>query len=332
MRRSDLNFWVDSVAFAAFVFLVATGIIMEFLLPAGSGHYTTIWGLDRHGWGSIHFWISVAFLTALALHVYLHWKWIVSVVRGHPREGSGMRVGLGLFGLVALLAIAIAPLVTPVYQGDSARRSAEPRWDLSAESELIQGAMTLEEVAQATGVTLEFLVRELGFPNDTESDDRLGRVARDNGLSVAEVREIVEWGMENADEPLRETAAELPPPLSAPAIAHQTPTEPEAPTTEEPAAGHEDRAAPAVREDHGEPAVREHHGDQADHEDDMAGMADIRGSMTLADIVALGVPRDVLYEELGIPSGTPVDERLGRLGRTYGFSITQVRDLVEAHR
>ena len=69
-----------------------------------------------------------------------------------------------------------------------------------------------------------------------------------------------------------------------------------------------------------------------DHEDNTAGMAEIRGSMTLAEIVVLGVPRDILYEELGIPTGIPIDERLGRLGRTYGFSMTQVRDLVEAHR
>jgi hypothetical protein len=311
MRRSDLNFWVDSVAFAAFVFLVATGIIMEFLLPAGSGHATTIWGLDRHGWGGIHFWTSVVFLAALALHVYLHWKWIVSVVRGRPREGSGVRVGLGILGLVALLAIAVAPLVTPVEQGDNARRSAEPRWGLSAESELIQGSMTLEQVAEATGVTLEFLVRELGLSSDVQADDRLGRVARDNGLSVAEVREIVEWGMESADEPLTESVAEPPPSRSAPAMADQAPTHAEEPTLESSAGDH---------------------GDRPDHEDEMAGMADIRGSMTLAEIVALGVPRDILYEELGIPTGIPIDERLGRLGRTYGFSMTQVRDLVEVHR
>ena len=53
--------------------------------------------------------------------------------------------------------------------------------------------------------------------------------------------------------------------------------------------------------------------------------------MTLADIVRLGVPRAVLFRELGLPSGTPMNERLGRLGRTYGFTLTQVRDLVDEY-
>lgn len=281
---------------------------MEFLLPAGSGHSTTIWGLDRHEWGSIHFWVSVGFLTALALHVYLHWKWIVSVVRGRPREGSGARVGLGLLGLAALLAIAIAPIVTPVEYGDNARRTAEPRWDLSSESELIQGSMTLEEVAEATGVTLESLARELALPDSIEPDDRLGRVARDNGLSVAEVREAVDRGLEHSEEPQ---------------VGH----------TVEPLRTAEMVTQPNTVDDVPPPAdAHAEHADHDDHSETMAGLADIRGAMTLAEIVALGVPREVLYRELGIPAGIPLDERIGRLGRAYGFSMTQVRDLVEAYR
>jgi hypothetical protein len=308
MKRSNLNFWIDAIAFALFVFLVATGVLMEFLLPAGSGHSTTIWGLDRHQWGSVHFWISVGFLTAMALHVYLHWKWVVSVVRGRPREGSGARAGLGILGLVALLAIAAAPLVTPVERGNT-RNVAEPRWGLSTESELIQGSMTLGDVMEVTGVTLEFLVRELGLPQNVSVDDRLGRIARDNGLSVAEIREVVEQGISvGNDHPI----ALQRPEIEEPALV-------EAPEPQQPP------AAPAPRSE-------EQHAEHDDHEESMAGLADIRGAMTLAEIVALGVPREVLYRELRIPAGIPIDERLGRLGRTYGFSMTQVRELVETHR
>ena len=160
MKRSNLNFLVDAVAFVLFVFLVATGVIMEFLLPAGSGHSTTLWGMDRHQWGSLHFWMSVVFLAALAIHVYLHWKWIVCVLRGRPREGSGVRVGLGGLGLVALLVIAAAPLLSPVERSANTRGGAEPRWGLSAESEAIQGSMTLGDVIEVTGVTLEYLASE----------------------------------------------------------------------------------------------------------------------------------------------------------------------------
>ena len=64
--------------------------------------------------GGIHFWTSVVFFSILALHLMLHWRWIVSVVTGRPSEGSGFRAGLGIVGLAAVVALAISPLLTPV--------------------------------------------------------------------------------------------------------------------------------------------------------------------------------------------------------------------------
>ena len=57
----------------------------------------------------IHFWIAIAFLTVLVFHLFLHWRWIATLMRGRPREGSGARVALRTVGLTALLALAIAP-------------------------------------------------------------------------------------------------------------------------------------------------------------------------------------------------------------------------------
>jgi hypothetical protein len=65
------------------------------------------------------------------------------------------------------------------------------------------------------------------------------------------------------------------------------------------------------------------------------GAADelIRGSMTLAEIAsATGVSVATLKSELGLPLETPADERLGRLGRQYGFNVEKVRDIVARHR
>ena len=99
MRKSNVNFIVDAVAFAAFVLLTATGVLVRYVLPPGSGHFIKLWGMDRHGWGQIHFWIAVALMGALALHLLLHWRWVVSMVKGRPREGSGVRVALAVVGV-----------------------------------------------------------------------------------------------------------------------------------------------------------------------------------------------------------------------------------------
>jgi hypothetical protein len=123
MKRPNVDFIVDSLGFAGFVLLTATGVLMRYLLPPGSGHFTTIWTLDRHEWGSIHFWIAIAFMAVLAFHLFLHWRWIMTLMRGRPREGSGARFTLGTVGLMALLALAIAPFLSPVERdGEEPRR------------------------------------------------------------------------------------------------------------------------------------------------------------------------------------------------------------------
>lgn len=120
MNRPTLNLLVDLLAFIAFALLTATGILTRYVLPPGSGRFTTIWGLDRHGWGHIHFWIAVALLAVLALHLVLHWRWIQCMIRGQHSDASGARLGLGLVGLISLLGLAAAPFFAQI------ERTAEP--------------------------------------------------------------------------------------------------------------------------------------------------------------------------------------------------------------
>ena len=120
MNRTTLNFVVDTAAFVGFVLLTTTGVLMHYLLPPGSGHHTTIWGLDRHDWGQVHFWISAAFLGTLALHLCLHWRWVTALVRGRPHQG-GTQTGVRV-------ALALAPLFSSVETSPHrAGRGAEGR-------------------------------------------------------------------------------------------------------------------------------------------------------------------------------------------------------------
>lgn len=196
MRRPTLNLLIDAAAFAGFVFLVSTGVLMRYVLPPGSGRRTVVWGLDRHDWGALHFWIAAAFLGVLALHLLLHGRFILSVVRGRPRQGSGFRVALGLVGLLAVLAIAAAPLVSPVERIE--RVGAGRGRDVG-----LTGSMTLDQVERATGVPARHVVRELGLPEDPAGDEPLGRLARRHGFRVEDVRRIVEAYEPPSDRPAR---------------------------------------------------------------------------------------------------------------------------------
>jgi uncharacterized protein DUF4405 len=191
MRKPTLNFWIDSVAFVAFVLLAATGILVRYVLPAGSGHFATLWGLDRHDWGEVHFWLAVAMLAALVLHVFFHWRWVMAMVRGRPRKGSGTRLALALVGVLGLVALVVAPFLAPVETTDEPphrMRSGEPGEHASPE---ISGSMTLREVAESTGVPVETILRELGLPDTVSADQRLGRLRREHGFEMSAVRAVV---------------------------------------------------------------------------------------------------------------------------------------------
>ena len=114
MKKPAFHLILDTAAFAAFVLLTSTGVLMRYVLPPGSGRRTTIWDLSRHDWGEIHFWISMVFLGLLAVHLLVHRRWIATVIQGRPREGSGLRIALGVVGLLAILAAAAAPFLADV--------------------------------------------------------------------------------------------------------------------------------------------------------------------------------------------------------------------------
>jgi len=191
MQRTKTNFIVDAVSFAGFTFLIATGVLVRYVLPPGSGHTTTLWGLDRHQWGGIHFWIAVLFLSVMAIHLFLHWRWIISVTTGQAREASGLRLALGLLGLFAVLALSLAPFWSPV---ERTRPTTAHRRESVAgahEPEQIRGRMTLQEIAEATEIPVEDLRVQLGLPPSVSMDTGVAKLGKSHGFDIDGVRRIV---------------------------------------------------------------------------------------------------------------------------------------------
>ncbi len=210
MKRTTLNFVIDALAFAGFVLLSATGLIERYVLPPGSGGLhgvgtgfgagerpvTILWGLTRHQWGEIHFWIAIGLMGVLAVHLFVHWRWIVCVVRGRPREGSGLRVALGIVGLFALLTVAASPFLSTkeTVPRSELRGRSGPALPPALEEDVttrIRGSMSLRDVEEATGTPVEYLKERLGLPQTVSPDERLGRLQRTYGIRITEVRRAV---------------------------------------------------------------------------------------------------------------------------------------------
>jgi len=92
MKRMTLNFMVDAISFVDLLLLAATGTILRWVLPPGSGgghgsgggfrggrgpiEVKDLLGLGRHDWGDVHFVLALLFLLLMLVHLYLHWTWI----------------------------------------------------------------------------------------------------------------------------------------------------------------------------------------------------------------------------------------------------------------
>lgn len=188
MKRAHFNFIIDAIAFAGFVFLTSTGVLMRYLLPPGSGRFATLWGLDRHQWGAIHFWVSVVFFAILALHLLLHWRWIVGLLSGRATEESGLRLGLGLVGVLTLIALAAAPLIAPIEISGAPGRQIQ-RLELDIPN--IQGSMNLADIERTTGVPADYLIERLKLPETTSKKARLGQLRKRHGFTLSDVRKAV---------------------------------------------------------------------------------------------------------------------------------------------
>jgi Domain of unknown function (DUF4405) len=211
MNRTRLNFVIDAVAFGAFLCLASTGVMLRYQLPPGSGglagrgtgwgeaqrSVSTVWSWTRHDWGAIHFWIACAMLAVLAVHLLLHGKWIVCVVRGKRTDRSGWRFGLGAIGLAALVLLAAAPWLSPTVNHTRAELRRElgvssPADGRTSRSDDLLGSMTLEQIADGAGVSVNYLVEQLDLPDGVSPAARVGPLLRAQGLRMSDLRRVVD--------------------------------------------------------------------------------------------------------------------------------------------
>jgi mono/diheme cytochrome c family protein len=111
LGRGFLNLMIDTVAASLLTAMVGTGYILWFVLPPGTNRTHILWGLLRHQWGTVHFWISLMLLTVLAVHVGLHWRWLVTGLSKRFGVAAWAARSPRLAGL-AVLAAAALPLTT----------------------------------------------------------------------------------------------------------------------------------------------------------------------------------------------------------------------------
>jgi hypothetical protein len=203
--KGKVNLVLDALLFLALMAMVGIGLLMKYvLLPGREANAAygrpvslTLLGWDRHEWGSVHLVIGFVFLGLLGLHVALHWKTILCLLRRLVPQRAPRIVAASVFVLVGAVAASFALFVAP--EVVSRHRHHAHADDYGAPHERagrrhtrrgrdVRGRWTLAEAAQYAGVPVVQLKAELGLPAATPDDVSLGQLRRQYGWSMAEMR------------------------------------------------------------------------------------------------------------------------------------------------
>lgn len=150
MKRILNNLFVDLIAAALMVAMVATGYILRFPLPPRTNKSLSLWGLTRHEWGAVHFWISLGLLVLVVVHLCLHWQWIVVSVKrrfGRAASPSGSPFKSGLLTAVVLCA-GLALFGWAAHSG--VRPITEPTEGVRSPEDELAAGKSSKEVVQTT--------------------------------------------------------------------------------------------------------------------------------------------------------------------------------------
>jgi small-conductance mechanosensitive channel len=210
MKKSDWQYLVDTLLFICIVGIAFIGFLMGLVIPKGpqaSESAKYFLGLHRHQWGNIHFYLSLALVVFIIIHLVLSWSWI----KGKARQLflRGWKTMLILTAALSLLVLflfwALYPRTPGAYEDYGVGRRAkaeasegnlyshEERIFLREGQEeiVITGQMTLLDIESKTGISARSIADELNLPSGISFNETLGRLRRQHHFTMQEVRDAV---------------------------------------------------------------------------------------------------------------------------------------------
>ena len=138
------NWLIDAALFLGGILAALSGIYFLYLPSGGyEGGRHPLYGIvilfDRHTWEEVHAWTGLVMIVAAAIHLLVHWRWVLAMVRRtrnallstrsklsrFAKFNGALNALLGLSGLIcALTAVYFLFAPSGGYQG-----GRNPGWD-----------------------------------------------------------------------------------------------------------------------------------------------------------------------------------------------------------
>lgn len=92
-RRVTWNYIIDVIFGLLMLCQGVVGFILWFAVPSGYRYRGGLGGddvrtflLTRQEWLDIHRWVAVALVVVFAIHIFIHWQWLVSMTKSYFRQ------------------------------------------------------------------------------------------------------------------------------------------------------------------------------------------------------------------------------------------------------
>ncbi|MFC2167604.1 DUF4405 domain-containing protein [Acidobacteriota bacterium] len=320
MKKTDWQYLIDSLLFINIVGIVIIGFLLGLVIPEGPSvaeRSKYFFGLLRHDWGHIHFYLSIAFTVLVIIHLIFSWKWIKAKAKQIFK--NGWRTSLIIVLFLALLTPLLFWNFWPKYADTHTDYGfGQGNRDLPLESQerylpqegegyvVVTGQMSIADLEKATGISSQSIIEKLDLPKRTKLNETLGLLRKRFGFQLQDVRDII-----------------------TKLLAESYPSSEKQETGSEDVVPEKISAAPEIQ--------KEANMDEEKHKDKITrGMLTddkeavlISGQMTFSDREKqTGIQARRLAEELGLPPTISSNERIGRLRRMHKITIQDIRDAV----
>ena len=116
MSKAKLKLVIDGLLLLNLAAIAGIGLLVKYVLVPGFREWEIygrnvdlrLWGLDRHEWGAVHYYLGLALLALLVVHVVLHWGIIISILRKLIPNRIARRVVGGTLVVLAVLLMTFS--------------------------------------------------------------------------------------------------------------------------------------------------------------------------------------------------------------------------------
>jgi len=106
MKKVITNFIMDILLFVVLMSQAFTGILLHRFPPELAD--TTVLGLTRYTWGTIHWLVCILFVLVIITHLILHWGWVKAMTLKYIRTRSTVL-------LASIVVVFLFMFLTPYY-------------------------------------------------------------------------------------------------------------------------------------------------------------------------------------------------------------------------